>query len=357
MPFTAEEISTAGKTSLDFYLKNKPVDQVGVERPFLKKLMDKKKAFPGAKQYIVEQIRTKYQSNFQWFNGSQVVTYNKRKTIEQASYPWRSAHDGFALDEDRLVQNGISIIEGKGGKASMAEVVQLSNLLDEENEVLRLGFEEKFDQALLLDGTQSSDAVTGLDALVSLTPSTGTVGGINRATAGNEYWRNHAATGLTVTTTTGNILDKMEIAWRACIRNGGRPDYIQVGSDFLDGFRNFMLKTYGRINYGGVEEKKIEGGSGHDSGLRTGLYFHGVELIWNPVFADLDAAYSPATPWEKRCYFINCNHLKLRPVDGQDMVTRKPPRAYDKYEYYWGLTWRGGLTMNRGNAHAVLAIA
>jgi hypothetical protein len=39
------------------------------------------------------------------------------------------------------------------------------------------------------------------------------------------------------------------------------------------------------------------------------------------------------------------------------MITRKPPRPYDKYEWYWGLTWRGAETMNRGNANAVFSVA
>ena len=78
--------------------------------------------------------------------------------------------------------------------------------------------------------------------------------------------------------------------------------------------------------------------------------------MWSPEFADLDTLYAPATPWEKRCYFINSKYLRLRPLDGQDMITRKPPRAYDKYEYYWALTWRGAVTLTRGNAHAVLAL-
>lgn len=355
MPFTSEEIQTAGKTSIDFYQKNKPVDQVNTERPLLKWLRKNQKTFPGAKQYIVEQLRKSNSSNFQWFNGSQIVTYNKRKNIEQSQYAWRSAHDGFALDEDRLVQNGIKLIEGKGGNVSKAELIQLNSLLEEEIEALDLGFEEKFDQELHLDGTQDSDSVTGLDALVSLTPATGTVGGIDASA--EAFWRNHAATGLTVTTTTGDILDKMEIAWRACIRNGGMPNFILVGSDFLDGYRNFMLKTYGRVNYGPTERKTVDGGSSHVEGVNTGVFFKGVEMIWDPVFSELDTLYSPSTDWEKRCYFLNSRHLRLRPVEGQDMVTRKPPRAYDRYEYYWGLTWRGGLTTNRRNANAVLAIA
>ncbi len=356
MPFTAEEIAAAGKISLDYYQKNKPVDQVNTERPLLKTLKAKQKTAPGNKQFIVEQLRKSNGSNFQWFNGSEVVTYNKRRNIEQAQYAWRSAHDGFALDEDRLIQNGITIDEsGKGKNHTQAERVQLTNLLEEEIEALDLGFEEKFDQALHLDGTQDADAVIGLDALVSLTPATGTVGGIDAAA--NAFWRNHAATGLTVATTTGNILTQMELAWRACIRNGGVPDFILVGSDFLDGYRNFMMNTYGRVNYTPTGAKNIDGGSGHKEGVSTGIYFNGVELVWDPVFSELDTLYAPATPWEKRCYFINTRHMRLRPIDGQDMVTRKPPRAYDKYEYYWGLTWRGAVCCNRRNAHAVLAIA
>ncbi|TAK84372.1 MAG: phage major capsid protein [Betaproteobacteria bacterium] len=351
MPFTSQEITDAGKIGLDFYLKNEPIDQVAVERPLFKYLAGKKVSAPGAKQYIVEQLRVRYQSNFQWFNGSQVVTYNRRQSIEPAQYAWRSAHDGFSLDEDRLIQNGITVDDnGPGGNASDAERLQLTNLLKEQTEILKLGFQEKFSQAQHLDGTQSSDAITGVDALISLTPTTGTVGGIDRAGATNVYWRNYAQTGLTTTTTTGNILDYMEIAWRACVRNGGKPDFIEAGDDFIDGFRNFMFKSFGRLDYEGVSERTIEGGT-------KMLTFHGVTIVWNPEFDDLDSLYAPATAWSKRCYMLNGRHVKLRPIEGQDMITRKPPRAYDKYEYYWGLTWRGAMTMNRSNAHAVVSIA
>lgn len=352
MPFTNQEITDAGKAALDFYLKNNPIDQITVERPLYKKMRGKQMEAPGGKQYIVEQLRVRYQSNFQWFNGSQVVTYNKRQSIEQAQYPWRSAHDGFALDEDRMVQNGIVVTDdGPGGNASDAEMLQLTNLFEEQMEILKLGFQEKFSQALHLDGTQSVDAITGLDALVSLTPTTGTVGGIDRSTAGNAYWRNYAATGLTTTTTTGTILDFLEIGYRACTRNGGKPDFIEAGDDFIDGLRNFMLKTFGRIDYGGVAVfKQVDMGT-------ESLSFHGIPIVWNPEFDDLDSAFAPATTWSKRAYMINCRHVRLRPIQGQDMMPRKPPRAYDKYEWYWGLTWRGAMTMNRANAHAVFAIA
>lgn len=351
MPFTAQEVIEAGYAGLDFYLAKKPVDQVALDRPLLKALQAKKKEAPGAKQFIVEQLRTGYGSNFQWFNGSSVVTYNRRQTLRQANFAWRSCHDGLALDEDRLAQNGITIDDsGKTGVASDAEKIQLTNLFEEQAEVLRLGFQEQFSYQLHIDGTQSTDAITGLDALVSLTPTTGTVGGIDRSVAANAYWRNNTATGITTTVGTGSILNQMEVAWRGCVRNGGRPDLILVGSTYLDGYRNFVLGTYGRIDFGPSNEKVIEGGT-------KMCTFHGVDMEWSPEFAELDARFGPATAWEKRAYFLNTNHITLRPLAGHDMKNRKPPRAYDRYEYYWAVTWKGALTMNRGNAHCALALA
>ncbi len=352
MPFTQQEISEAGKIGLDYYLAEKPVDQVGVERPLMKALRAKKKEAPGAKQFIVEQLRARYSSNFQWFNGASVVTYNRRFVNEQANFAWRSCHDGLALDEDRLAQNGIIVTDdtSRARTASQAEKIQLTNLLEEQAEVLRLGFQEQFSFALHIDGTQSADAIAGLDSLVSLTPTTGTVGGIDRSSSANAYWRNNVSTGLTTTTGTGTILNQMEVMFRACARTGGRPDLMIAGSQFVDGYRNFVLNTFGRMDFGPSNTKRVEGGT-------EVLTFQGTDIQWSPEFADLDARFAPSTVWEKRLYMLNSDTIRLRPLQGHDMINRRPPTAYDRYEYYWAVTWRGALTLNRANANAVLAVA
>jgi hypothetical protein len=351
MPFSAQEIQDAGKAGLDYFLANKPVDQIALERPLLKALQAKKKKAPGAKQYITEQLRKTYGSNFQWFNGSAIVTYNRRQTLEQASYAWRSCHDGLALNEDQLAQNGIIVTDDTGPEAaSDAEKIQLTNLFEEQAESLRLGFQEQFSYQLHLDGTQSTDAIAGLDSLISLAPTSGTVGGIDRSTAANAYWRNNVATGLTTTTSTGTILNNMEVGYRQCMRNGGRPDLIIAGSTYIDGYRNFVLNTFGRMDFGPSNTKKVEGGT-------SVLTFQGTEVQWSPEFQELDSRFAPSTLWEKRCYFLNLSTLFLRPLQGHDMITRKPPRAYDRYEYYWGITWRGAMTCNRSNANWVGALS
>lgn len=348
MPFTTEEISAAGAYSLDFHLRNKPIDQVGYQHPLLKALMAKQKAFPGGKQYIVENLKFDYGSNFQWYYGDQVVTYNKRRTVTSAQYAWTSAHDGFTLNEDELLQNGIEIDDRPGakpGRHADFDKDKLVDLFDDRTSDLRLGFEEALDLALHRVGT--GEAINGLNALISTTPTSGTVGGINRATSGNEWWRNHVSLNIAQ----GSLINTMEQVWRSCTRNGGKPDLIVCGSDFLDDFRaaaDAVIDRYTILPTAG-------GTAGFDPGV-TNLSFKGVPIIWSPTFYEVQAIESASPSWEKRCYFLNTNHLRLRPMRGHDMVTRTPPRVYDRYAYYWGLTWKGALTMNRSNAHAVLGI-
>lgn len=346
MPVTAAQISEASKSSLDLYLKNKPIDQIAVERPLLQRLNAKKKTFPGAKEYVVEQLRKSYQSNFQWYQGDDEVTYNKRDTLEQCKYRWSSCHDGYSINEDECTRNGIILTDDGSAQASGAEAIALTNLLEEKNEALHLGYNEKLDFELHLDGTSDVDAVMGLDGLISLNPTAGVIGGLDRATY--TWWRNGYKTGLVE----ADILDEMEKMWRKCCRNGGKPDFILVGEAFLDLFRKAALSATG-----GIQRFITSVGSDKLDPSVSDLAFHKVPLIWDPVFEDLDTALAPATAWQKRCYFLNSKHITLRPAQGHDMLTRKPPRVYNRYTNYTGLTSKLALTVNRMNAHAVMAIA
>ena len=353
MSFTSAELTQLGYVALDHYLRNKPIDEIARERPLLAKLMSKKKSFPGGKQFITEQVRFQYDSNFQWYFGDDTVTYNRKDTVRQTQFPWAGAHDGFSLNEDLLLANGITVTDNAGPSTnSGAEMIQLTNLFEENIETLRLGFEEMLDYDLHLDGTQDAKAIAGLDLLVSLDPTTGTVGGIDRAT--NEWWRNNAVA------TSTDIIEDMEKMWRDCTLNGGRPDFIIAGSEFVDAFRvaakdeiarYTILKTSGE---NAQMDPSIEA-----MATSTGLHFQNVPIVWDPTFdvLDADSAGSSATaPYSKRCYMLNTKHLTLRPAAGHDMVARKPERAAENYIWYWGLTFKGALTMNRSNCHGVISI-
>lgn len=310
--------------------------------------MEGRKLFLGAKQNIVENVRKDYGSNFAWAYGEDPVTFNKRNTTEPAAFPWRRAVDGLYLDHDRLFGNGIKVREGERGayKLEQNEKVQLVNLLDEQMESLREGFMAKLDVELHRDGTSDADAITGLDTLISVTPAVGIVGGINAATA--TYWRNGAATAIS-TATKGTLSDAMELQHRRCIRNGGAPNFILAGGKFIDAYRKELTITQ---NAEAGKAKTLDAGVG--TGVHTGLYFKGTEIVWDPQFETLDAVETPTIEWEKRCYFLNTKHIKYRD-DDMDIVT--PTRPHDVLALYAMVNLRCALTTNRRNAHAVLAIA
>lgn len=348
MPISNADLQELAKVSLDEYLRNMPVDQIATERPLLKKLMAGRKTFLGAKQNVVENIRKDYGSNFAWAYGEDAVSFNKRNTTEQAAFPWRRAVDGLYLDYDRLFGNGIKVREGDRGafKLEQNEKVQLLNLLDEQMESLKEGFMKKLDLELHRNGTQDTDAVAGLDALVATAPATGVIGGLDGATA--TYWRNNAQTGIS-TATAGTLAQAMEQNWRKCIKNGGSPDFILAGGDFIDAYRKEITITN---NAESGRVKTVDAGVG--SGVSTGMYFKGVEIIWDPQFEELQTLETATVNWNKRCYFLNTKHLKYRD-DDMDIVT--PVRPHDTLAMYAMVNLRMALSTSRRNAQAVLAIA
>ena len=354
MPFNAEQLAYAGKAAIDFFLKNDPVDQINEERPLFKKLVGDRKPYSGGLQYVVEQIRESNDKNFQGYFGDSQVTYNRKRTLNQAKFSYGSFHDGFGLNEDELTQNGILMTDDRDAKPSGAEKVQLTNLLTENTETLKLGFQEGFDIMLHRDGTQSTLEIPGLDNVISLTPTTGTVGGIDAAV--KTYWQNYVKLNIAL----ASLIDEMEIAWRACVRYGGQaPNFLLAGDVFVDVYRKAANAQISRqIIVGGTRGNKdstsVDASTG--DGAKTGLFFKGIEIIWDPIFNTMDTLDSPGDEWESRCYFINTRYLKLRPIAGHWMVSRRPPRVYDRYVNYWATTAKAALTTGKRRAHAVLTV-
>ncbi len=350
MPFNAEQLAYGGRAAIDYYLKNDPIDQINTARPLFDKLVAGKKEYAGGLQYVTEQIRESNDSNFQGYFGSSQVTYNTKRTLNQAKYEWGSFHDGFGLDEDELTQNGITMTDDRNAKPTGAEKVQLTNLIKENMETLKLGFQEGFDKMLHRDGSQDVNEIAGLDHLIQLTPATGTVGGIDSST--KTYWRNAVDLDVAIV----DLIDSMETQWRECIRYGGQaPDFILAGSLFIDTYRTAAAASIQRELVSAPKNADtMDAGIG--SGVSTGLYFKGVPIVWDPVFDVLDTEDAPADQWESRCYFLNTRHIKLRPIKGHWMVPRKPPRVYDRYVQYWATTAKCAMTTGKRNAHALITV-
>lgn len=348
MPISAGDLATVATLSIADYLRNKPVDQVGYNHPTLMKLMEKRKKLnPGTNQKV--QVRNGYGSNFAWSKGEAARTFNKRNTVDQATYEWYTGVDGLYLPWDQLFAAGVYVDPDPASKGKLVpspnEKSVITNMISEHMEALELGFKEQLNLELHRSGSSGADAIVGLDALVSQTPTTGTVGGLDAAT--KTYWRNYFSGSVSK----ANLVLTMEALWRACVRNGGSPDYIVAGSTAVD-----MYKTCGTLtqNVEGGQTKQIDYGTG--KGVKTGLYFKGTEIIWDPTYSALDTLEAPASTalWEKRMYFINTDML-LYEDDG--MTVYSPASPHNVRSTYVAVDVRARLKAHRRNAHGLIIVS
>ncbi|MDN5871680.1 MAG: phage major capsid protein, partial [Nitrococcus sp.] len=236
MAFTSEQIARAGHYSLDVNLRTTPTDQVGTDRPLLQALLARRQNLVGGLQYIKEQVLKDYGSNYQRYSGDDQHTYNRRNLLDDVQFSWKEAFDGFTLNRTQLRQNGIVISDDGSTRSAPGadEKMRLHNLLDTNLMALRKGFDQSRDLELHRDGSQGTGNLVGLDGLVKLDPTSGTVGGLDQST--KTYWRNYAKTSIS-TATQGTLIQEIEKGRRASIKHGGQWDFIICGGAFYDAFR------------------------------------------------------------------------------------------------------------------------
>lgn len=350
MPVSSAQLIAGANYQLMTNAKGDPVDQITAARPFMKWLVDHKVPTVFGNGIFNEKVRFSNDSNYQNYTGDQQVTYNRKDTARLAPFQHYEAHDGFTLNETELANNGVTMTDDNTSVMTEAEQIQIVSKLNEGYETLKEGFQVNWDLEVHQDGSQSTLAVPGLDLLVSTTPTTGTVGGIDAAAS--PYWRNNASMAIN-TGTVGTLTQAMTAMWRACTRYGGMaPDAIFCGSAFYDAYRVEANATQ-------VRQVVVNGRDGANASASTeDLYFKKTLVVWDPSFDALDTLLGVITyPWAKRCYFLQSKSLKLRPFKGRWMVSRKPSRVYDRYTHYFGLTADYGITISKRNNQAVLSIA
>lgn len=352
MPLTSAQLLAGANRQMESFSTDDPIDQFTTQRPFAAWLIANRTDSVFGNGIFNEKVRITNDSNYQNYTGDDQVTYNRKDTVRKAPFQHYEAHDGFALNETELSNNGIIMTDDRNAVMADAEKIQIVNLLTENWTTLKDGFQENWDIEVHLDGSTNPKAVPGLDALVSTTPTVGTIGGIDASTA--TYWRNWASMNIS-TSTAGNLISAMERLWRQCTTYGAMtPDFIVVGSAMYDAIQADALKVMSRQISLGVN---TTGGVTLDPSTKA-LAFKGVPVVWDPTFDALDAKLGAITyPWAKRGYFLNSKTIKLRPVKGRWMVKRTPPRVYDRYTHYFGYTADYGLTTKKRNANAVFSIA
>ena len=173
----------AGNTNFDSLLsttianyRDQLTDNVFNARPLTNHLMDRgrlRMVDGGTK--IVEPLIYAENSTVASYSGYDTLSLTAQEGITAAEYDWKQYAVSIAI-------SGIEEAKNNGEQA-------IINLLEAKVMQAEESMKEGFNQMFFGDGTGNSGK--DWNGLANIVDSAGTVGGINRATAGNEFWRSY----------------------------------------------------------------------------------------------------------------------------------------------------------------------
>lgn len=205
-------ISEIATTTLERRSK-KIRDNVSKNNAILLRLSEKAEQPVSGGRLIYEELSFQENSNGMWYSGYDTLSVSAVDVLTAAEYNWKQ----YAV---AVTMSGLEEMQNNGEE----EVI---NLLAARINVAEATMANAISEGLYSDGTGSGGkTLTGLAAAVPADPTTGTYGGINRATY--TFWRSQLEDpGSTPTSTT--IQASMNALWVDCVRGKDHPNLIMSG--------------------------------------------------------------------------------------------------------------------------------
>lgn len=288
----------------------KIADNVTDNNAILKKLSmkGKIKTFSGGHK-IYQELSFAENDNQGWYSGYDVLSIGASDVISAAEFDIKQA----AVP---VVISGLEQLQNAGKEAQI-------DLLESRLTVAEATMKNLISTALYSDGTGSGGKeITGLNAAVPLDPTSGTYGGINRATW--TFWRNQAEDDTGITSST--IQAAWNELWAESVRGNDRPDLIMVDNASwalyvasLQAQQRFMSPEVGQLGF-------------------PTLKFFDADVC-------LDGGIGGNNP-ANVAFFLNCDYLHYRPHSQRNMVPLSPQRRYatNQDAEVQILAWAGNLT-------------
>ena len=272
-------------------------DNVTNNNALLRRLKDRGnvKTFSGGNVILQEIMYSdSATNNTNSYSGYEVLNVSQNSPISAAQFSITQYAAAVSISGLEMIQNSGkgAIIDLLDGRMNVAEA-QLAN---------RIGGD------IYLDGTGNSGKnLTGLGAAVPDAPSTGTYGGINRATY--SFWRSVKYSGTTdggSATSASNIQGYMDSLAVQLIRGTDKPDLIVADNIF---YRMYLqsLQSIQRISDGGSSTA----GAGFAS-----LKYYGAGMASDVV---LDGGIGSAAT-ASHMWMLNTKYLMFRPNANRNFV-------------------------------------
>lgn len=261
----------------------------------LKRLSDKGKVKPvSGGTSIYQELTYAENSTFQYYDGGEALSVQASDVLTSAEFAWKQAAVAVYITGKEEAINS--------GKEQILDLLEtrIQNAEDTMKNNLSVG--------IYSDGTGSGGKqIGGLQYLVADTPTSGTVGGINRATY--SFWRNisfDATTDGGAAASSANIQSYMNRVYIQLVRGADRPDLIVADN------------TYWRVYLESLQSiQRIASDSMAQAGFMS-LKYMDADVV-------LDGGFGAAAP-ANHMYFLNTKYLFWRPHRQRNMVPLSPDR-------------------------------
>lgn len=263
-------------------------------------------------------------STFKSYDELEQLDTTRVNVFDCARYDWK-IHAGTVVFSDLEKLR----VQARSGKFDYIEE-KLNNAKD--SHIANLN------RVLYLDGTgNGSKDVDGLTKIISETPTTGTVGQINRATF--SFWRNKANEGTKTTSAFDDLRSAMRSVYNQCSDGGVEyaPTAALTSRTVFEGYES-VLQALERYNNDGKSARPANGGFNNG-----GLMFKSAN-----VFYDEDCSPSDSL------YFVNPKFLKFVYLKGAWMKMKDPIEPANQLSIVYRLFTMGNLTTNNSRRLGVV---
>lgn len=271
---------------------------------------------------LVEPLEYAENSTFKYYSGYEVLDTTPVDIIDAAEYEWKQAAVVVSMSglERRRASGRNALVNLLNTKIRNAEKTMQNNLSD----------------GVYSDGTGTSGKqIGGLQSLVADAPSTGTVGGINRANF--SFWQNSVTD---VTTDTGSAASSTTIPlamndlWLKVLRGTDRPDIIVAGSTYFDYYWQSLTSI-----------QRITSSTEAAQGFRS-IEFNGPGGN-APVMYDPDCSAT-------RMYMLNTDYLYWRPHRDANIEPLTQRDSFNQDAFVVPVIFMGNLTMSNAARQGVI---
>lgn len=299
------------------------------------------KTFDGGRT-IVQELAYANNGTYRRYSGYDALNIAPSDVFSAAEYPIRQAAVAISI-------SGLEMLQNSGKNA-------IIDLLESRIENAEMTFENGLAYDMYSDGSQTGQ-MSGLQALISSAPTSGTIGGIDRATW--TFWRNVKFSALTdggVAMSAANIQDYMFRVVRQLIRGRDGPDLI-LADGTTYGLYQASLQAIQRVTSpdkaaGGFASLEYTASGKSISVILDGGY-QGTTTDGNTFGASGAGAVGGAP--SSTMYFVNSKYLFYRPHADRNCVALDPDRFSVNQDAMVRLIgWAGNMTLSNAALQGVL---